>query len=127
MGAHNGSFLLFLPSLPAAATRKTLKQFVRQGLSDSGYRGLTLAMAVSRCSIIRVTDPTSGKSERHGIICIRPAKAAMDAMEVLQGRPLLGEPVQIRRYLQRSQAGSGDGNGVGERRRPDLKLEILDS
>jgi hypothetical protein len=125
----NNAFLLFLPALPAGATRHVLKQFVREGLSASGYRGLARAMAISRCSIIRVTDPASGTSELHGIVRVRPAKAAMDVMETLQGRTLLGEPMQVRRYLQRTQLGVAATLVClgAERRRSGLRLELIDS
>jgi hypothetical protein len=129
MGRNNGSFLLFLPALPTQATRKAVKAFVREGLSDVGYRGVTLATAVSRCALIRVTDPANGRSELHGIVRIRPAKLAMHAIDALQGRTMFGVPIQVRRYVQRSQLGFGSDERAlprSDRRRQGLKLELIE-
>jgi len=128
MTRKGASFLLFLPSLPESATRKDVKQFVRDGLAESGYHGLALFGAVTRCSILCVTDPVSGKSECHGLVQIRPAKAAMQAIEALNGKELLGSKVEVRRYHQRSGLPSALASAAQkERRRRELKLDLVET
>mgnify|MGYP001025961580 FL=1 len=128
MTRKGASFLLFLPSLPESATRKDVKQFVRDGLAESGYHGLALYSAVTSCTILCVTDPVSGKSECHGLVQIRPAKAAMQAIEALNGKELLGSKVEVRRYHQRSGLPSALASAAQkERRRRELKLDLVET
>lgn len=119
--------LIDLPSLPAGVTRKALRQFVRSGLSDAGFRGIALARAVPECSIIRITNTATGSSRLRGLVRIRPARAAMLAVRLLQGRELLGEAVYPQRHIHsRTFAGdSADSPGDENRRWDALKIELL--
>jgi hypothetical protein len=95
---RDDGLLIDLPALPAGVTRKALRDFLRAGLADAGYRGFALSRAIPECSILRVTNLTTGTSRLRGIVRIRPAKAGMAAMETLKGRLLLGAPVRLRRH-----------------------------
>jgi hypothetical protein len=95
---------------------------------------LAFKAVVSNCSILRITDPLTAASEYHGLIEIQPAKAAMRAIDELNGRELNGKKIEARRYYNRSllrdrlQHGSGmDGakGGRQERRRINLKIELV--
>ena len=106
---RNVGLLIDLPALPAGVTCKALREFVRAGLADAGYRGFALVRAVSECSIIRVTDLVTGESTLRGMVRVWPAKAAMTAIEILRGRPLLGQPVEVRRHVHAT-AFASDGS-----------------
>ena len=129
MGIRNSSLVLFLAGLPANATTDTVVKFVRQGLSDAGYRGIALAVAVPRCSLLRYTDPSSGTSELHAMVEIKPAKAALDALDRLRGREFLGERIEVRRYVNRARTGTrGDQREFRpDRRRKGLRIELVGS
>lgn len=128
MSGDSGPILLILPSLSPRTTQRELKQFVREGLSEAGYRGFALLMAVARCSILRLTDRTTGRSELHGMVQIRPAKTAFAAMNALQGKEFRGAKVEVRRYQPRSGNGFYDlpPETPKERRRGQLYIELLD-
>ena len=129
MSGDSGPILFILPSLSPRATQRELKQFVRQGLSEAGYRGFALLLAVSRCSILRLTDRTTGKSELHGLVQIRPAKTAFAAMNALQGKALRGARIEVRRYQPRSGNSFYDlpPGTPQERRRAQLYIELIDA
>lgn len=129
MSIQNSSLVLFLAALPANATTDTVVKFVRQGLSDAGYRGIALARAVPRCSLFRYTDPTSGTSELHAMVEIKPAKAALDAMGRLRGREFLGERIAVRRYVNRARTGTrrDERECRSDRRRQGLRIELIGS
>jgi hypothetical protein len=120
--------LIDLPRLPPGVTRRALKQFVRSGLSDAGFRGLALARAIPDCSIIRITNTATGRTRLQGLVRIRPAKAAMLALTALQGRELLGEAVHLRRHIHRTVfADDGAGQPGGAKRRRDaFRIELVD-
>jgi hypothetical protein len=129
MSGDSGPILLILPSLSPRTTQRELRQFVRQGLSEAGYRGFALLLAVSRCSILRLTDRTTGKSELHGLVQIRPAKTAFAAMNALQGKALRGTRIEVRRYQPRSGNSFYDlpPGTPQERRRAQLYIELIDA
>lgn len=128
MGTNKASLLLIMPSLPASVSCRAIKRLVRDGLADCGYGSLTRLFAVTRCTVLTVTDPSNGRREYHGLVQVRPAKAAMELVEVLRGKELGGSQISVRRYQQRSGSGSEDGSFTlgKERRRRDLKLDIFD-
>ena len=121
--------VLFLSAVPPGATRKELKQFVRQGLVEAGYRGFGLLLAISRCSIFRLTDPVTGKSECHALVQIKPASVALKAIPALNGKKLKGAKMAVRRYYQRGSIGYSYASPrcLQERRRAALFTELIDS
>jgi hypothetical protein len=88
-----------------------------------------LARAVPRCALFRYTDPTSGTSELHAMVEIKPAKAALDAMGRLRGREFLGERIEVRRYVNRASARTrrDEREYQSERRRQGLRIELIGS
>lgn len=129
MSGKNGCVLLILPSLPSHATRKELKKFVYQGMAEAGYRGFARSLAVSHCSILRLTDPATGNSESHGLVQIRPLKAAYEAIDAFKNKQFLGSKIEVRRYRQRSDDGYLGmlPPGSKERRRTRLSLDLVES
>ena len=127
MHRDNG-LLIDLPVLPAGITRKTLREFVRAGLADAGYHGVALSRAIPSCSIIRVTRLDTGKSQLKGLVRIWPAKAAMAAIDKLDGRLLLGRSMHVMRHLHSTEF-AHDGtvsSRQGGTRGGELKIELVD-
>lgn len=138
-----GSVLLFLRGLPHDLTCRELKSFVQAAVRDPNPRAFTVTAAVCDCSILRLTDRTTGISELHGLVEVQPAKAAIRAIEELNGRELKGVVIEVRRYHHRSllrerrqdQAPFANGNGgegsettdnrQQERRRRNLKIDLI--
>lgn len=114
--------VMTMPALPAGVTRKALKAFVRAGLADAGYRGLTLARAISECSIVRVTDAETGQSKLQGFVRITPAQAGMVAIEMLQGLDLLGQPMQVMRHIHGT--GFDHDGALGHRAEDEHRVEL---
>lgn len=134
MLGKRGSVMLFLSRLPHGVTRKELKAFVQSALHGDTRLPFARTTAVCNCSILRITDPTNGSSELHGLVEVQPAKAAMQAIEELNGKELKGTPIEVRRYHHRSPLRDRRTPGApvqeaekraGERRRKDLRIELI--
>ena len=128
--------MLFLRSLPEGMTCKELKSIIRTTIRRSIARPLWLATPVRDCSIFSITDPENGSREFHGLVEIQPAKLAAEAMEALRGRKIDGKPLEVRRYYSRSRLRdrrelaaeeAAGGNRKGDRRRHNLKIELISS
>jgi hypothetical protein len=106
------------PGGPAGGyPRKTLREFVRAGLADAGYHSVALSRAVPTCSIIRVTSLDTGKSQLQGLVRVWLAKAAMAAIDTLDGRLPLTELVRDGTFRSRQREDTRNG---------DLKIELVD-
>lgn len=136
MLGKRGSVMLFLRGLPQDLTCKELKTFVQGAVREPGIRPFALKTAVCNCSIVRITDPHSGVSELHGPVEVQPATVAVRAIEQLNGQELKGARVEVRRYHHRSllrdrrrevEASIGSDNRLRERRRKNLKIELLNA
>lgn len=143
MGGKNGSVMLFLRNLPPNVSRRDLKTFVVAGLRQAGVRGSPLLQMCANCSILRIFDPAQGTTEYHGLVEVQPARIAIQAIDILNGQALGGTPIEVRRYRQRSPwgqrrqrrpaQGGGEGSGavvaepLRERRRPNLKIDLVDA
>lgn len=142
MSGKFGSIMLFFRDLPPDVSRRDLRMFVSSGLRESGVRGNPLVQVCGNCSILRVFDPATRATEYHGFVEVKPARVAMMAIGILNGRPLRGTPVEVRRYRQRSPlnerraAGShlpsrGELELAGQirrdRRRPNLQIDLVET
>lgn len=138
MGGKTGSVALFLRNLPPNTSRRDLRAFVQNALREAGVRTLPLVGVCANASIMRITDLAAGTTEYHGLVEVRPARLAMLAIRVLNGRALHGCPIEVRRYRQRSpwgehrqrqQEASGSATVVAralvERRREHLKIDLV--
>ncbi|WP_295429455.1 RNA-binding protein [uncultured Thiodictyon sp.] len=138
MGGKTGSVVLFLRNLPPNTSRKDLREFVQGALREAGVRTLPFVSVCANASIMRIADLAAGTTEYHGLIEVRPARLAMLAIRVLNGRALHGCPIEVRRYRQRSpwgehrqrqQEASGSATVVArplvERRREHLKIDLV--
>ena len=136
MSGKTGAVCLFVRDLPSNLSRRDLKTFVTGRLKDAGIRGSLLLNVCSNCSILKITDPASGRQEFHGLVEIQPARIAVQAIEALNGALLGGNPMEVRRYRHRSPWGehrarrSENAGAVVEplveRRRPNLKIELVE-
>jgi hypothetical protein len=72
-----GSVMLFLRGLPQDLTSRELKSYVQAAVRDPNPRAFAFTTAVGKCSILRLTDRTTGASElRPGGV---PARHSSDA------------------------------------------------
>lgn len=139
MSGKSGSIVLFLRHLPCDVSRRELKEFVHVHLRRAGVRGTLLLQLCSHCSILRVTDLSRGSEEYHGLVEIQPAGLALQAIDILNGKHVCGKPIEVRRYRHRSPWGelrarrAGEESGTEdlppmiERRRQNLKIELVES
>jgi RNA recognition motif-containing protein len=102
MFGKRGSMMLFLRGLPEDVTQKELRAFVQEAVRPRHKRSFSLKAAVSNCTILRITDQTNGATEHHGLVEIHPAKAAIGAIETLNGKTLKGASIEVRRYHHRT-------------------------
>jgi hypothetical protein len=126
--------MLFLRGLPEDLTRREFKAFVQTAMKGLDSRTFSFKANVCSCAILRITDHTNGGVEHHGLVEIQPAKAAMRAIEELDGKHLKGARIEVRRYHHRSplrdrrgskkELGSPD-NRQKERRRGNVKIDLV--
>ena len=134
MLGKRGSVMLSLRRIPEGISRKELKAFIQNSVQQLGSRPFSLKAAVCNCSIVCISDSESGTREYHGLVEIQPAKAAMEAIQALDGKMLMGQRLEVRRYRQRTPLldhkegliGFALGNGEdAERRRRNLKIDLI--
>ncbi len=138
MNGKTGSVLLFLRNLPIDFSRHDLRDFVESELNQAGIRVTAFRNPCSNYSILRITERSSGVQEYHGLVEIRPARTAMRAIEILNGKLIGGKPVEVRRYRHRSPLNTTFGRAQGrvllkdgvptpmESRRRNIKIELLE-
>jgi len=140
MLGKRGTMVLCLGNLPADVTRNDLKGFVRDAVAQIiDGRRRRLNSYIKHCSILRLTDRSTGSVSHQGLVEIRPAKVALDVMDALEHRPFRGVQLQVRRYRhssvevfsQRPTASLCDLLGLDDRRasrRPEnFQLDLVDS
>lgn len=136
MLGKRGSVLLFLRGLPQDLSKKEFKGFVQAAVQETADRPRILKAAVGKCSILRITDPSNGAWELHGLVEVHPATAGMRAIERLNGQTLKGAQLEVRRYhprsLLRDRRRVDDGAADTEqrrqeRRRSNLKIELVNA
>jgi len=134
MLGKRGSMMLFLRGLPENLTRKELKAFVQESLKNRSNRSFASKAHVCACSILRLTDRTSGSVEHHGLVEVQPARAAMQAIKDLNGKVLNGARIDARRYHNRTALRDRRRNRIEhvqqdnrreERRRRDIKIDLV--
>lgn len=142
MRGKNGSVVIFLGDLPAQLTVNCLKAFVHDSIQADCPRGLRIGGSICDCTILRITDLNTGQVELRGLLEVRPALLAMQAIERLNGAQLLGQRITARRYRQRLPMRSpgtpadpvagvpeqpSAAAPIAERRRSTLKIELAES
>lgn len=98
MFGKTGSILLSIGNLPPQVSRKDLRSHVRSvihGLDDSGFR---FSPAICSCSILRLTNTTTGIVSHRGLVSIQPARLAFRVMALLEQKPLRGLNLEVSRY-----------------------------
>lgn len=139
MRGKHSTVVLFVQGLPADATSRELKSFVRMQLNATGFKARTVFSGpIGDCNVLRITDSETGAIEFHSLIEIRPAELAMRAIDSLNGADFRGCPLIIRRYHQRSAVAHPQGRMRGatiklnlndepqpERRRARDKIELI--
>lgn len=138
MNGKTGSVVLFLRNLPIDFSRRALREFVESELNQAGIRVTVFRNPCCNYSILRITDRSSGTQEYHGLVEIRPARRAMQAIRILNGKLVGGKPIEVRRYRHRSPLNTAFGMAQGrvlqedgipspmESRRRNIKIELLE-
>lgn len=139
MSGKSGTVALFLRNLPPNVNCKDLKSFVQRGLQTEGVVGLPLFNLCSNCRILRITDLATGTTQYHGLVEVKPARIAMQAIQVLSRREIRETAIEVRRYRHRSTWGEhwhrADELQIGtlvlrpltERRRANVKIDLVES
>lgn len=134
MLGKRGSMMVFLRGLPEGLKRKELKAFVQASVRSRDDHSFYLKAKVCNCAILRITDRSNGDVEHHGLVEVQPARAAIRAIDELNGTVLKGTRIQVRRYRHRSPLRDGGTNTFvqeqtdsrpQERRRSNLKIDLV--
>lgn len=133
---RHGAMLLFVKGFPITFTPPALRCHVLNTLRVQGI--LTWRQgSLGSCDIVRVLDRDTGTIEYYGLIEMRPAKLALQVIRQLNGVSLQGRTLEVHRYHHRSlrherrlavaltAAEIQPDRRQGERRRSDLRLELL--
>jgi hypothetical protein len=108
-------------------------------LQRAGVRGLPLFNLCSNCRILRITDQAAGTVEYHGLVEVQPARIALQAIQILNGKEIGRTPIEVRRYRHRSawgehqhrsdsfRGGALVARPLLERRRGNVKIELLEA
>jgi hypothetical protein len=97
-----GSLPLSIVNLPPQVSRKDLKAHVQGVIDELDNTRLRLTPAICTCSILRLTNPTTGAITHQGLISVQPAKLALRLIGALQNKPLRGRNLQVSRYRHSS-------------------------
>ncbi len=139
MRGKRSTVVLFVGGLSTDVSSRELKSFMAERLNAMGFRSRTVFSGlIGDCNIMRMTDPESGEIEFHGLIEIRPAGLAMQAIDILNGTLFKSGPLVVHRYRQRSplqqrQSAAHGANGdrqprwKKEERRKALKIDLVGS
>lgn len=80
---------IFLRALPVGTWDRDLKAFVQTIIAPPWYMPLRNRATIKSCKILKITDPNLGTVEFHGLLDLQPAKAALDAIDRLNGQSRL--------------------------------------
>lgn len=97
---------IFLRCHGQAMSRDTLLRFVRKGLRGPWYAGFRELGEIGSCLIVRVMDLSGRQIEYHGLVEVRPARLGWQVMQRLNGRRLMGQQVQARKWFDRTSQGA---------------------
>ncbi|NBC13422.1 MAG: hypothetical protein GVY09_08770 [Gammaproteobacteria bacterium] len=98
MFGKTGSILVSIGNLPPQVSRKDLKSHVRSVIDGLGDNSFRFSPAICSCSILRLTNTTTGVVFHRGLVSIQPARLAFRVMEALEQKPLRGLNLQVSRY-----------------------------
>jgi len=94
---------ILLRQIPKGATCKELGKFVGKGLRPSWmFFPLQCHSKLKRCEILQIFNPETKNAEYHGLVQIESGKAVLPLIKRLNGRKLMGKPVEVRKYIRRS-------------------------
>lgn len=85
-----------------ACDRAALMEFVRRALRGPWYTGFRRRGEMVDCRIVRVMDLAGRRAEYHGLIEVRPTRVAWCLVQHLDGQPLQGRVVQVRKWFERN-------------------------
>lgn len=104
---------IFIRCHGEAFSRGALTDFVSRALRGPWYTGFKRRGRVVDCQIVRVMDLNGRRTEYHGLVEVRPARIGWYLVQRLDGRPLRGRRVRVRKWFDRSSSGGVDRRKVG--------------
>jgi hypothetical protein len=98
MFGKSGSILLSIGNLPPQVSRKVLKAHVQRVIDALDGSSFRFTRAICSCSIVRLTNPTTGFVSHQGLVSVQPARLALRVIDALDGEPLRGVKLRVSRY-----------------------------
>lgn len=98
---------IFVRSTGGAFTRRQLIRFAYAGLRGPWYTLYRPEGEVRDCRILRITDASGRRVDFHGLLDVRPTAAAWALIQRLDSKMLAGNPVRVRKWFERVNAGAG--------------------
>lgn len=126
MTGKNGSVPLFISGLSENQGADEIKALFQKAIRRNFPK-----CDVCGCNLLRITDQELNRSEYHAMLCVQPAKAALWAIQAMDGYMLDGRHLRVRRYQTRNplrckaQTGAADPLLGQERRRERLKIDLV--
>ena len=127
---------IFIRNVPGSTSQHTLRRFAEQLISQRWYTPFAVKGRVVSCVVHKITDLDSGEIQYHGLLEIRPYKAAQLVIEKLNGAKFNGHRIEARQWHIRSyladrrdwfrenSSNASSERRIAERRRPNLMIEI---
>lgn len=133
MTGKRRTIMLFFQQLPHHVTQHDLRLFIVRALRSASLPLPLVGNPISHCEILRITDRQTGQVEHHGLVEIGPARIAIQAIEILNGRNFEGHIVAVHRYRHRGiwtgqvKDPREDPPSGQDRRRHNLMRDLLPS
>ncbi len=127
--------LVFVRMIPMAITCDDLYHFIHKGMGSFFTQLLGNKGTVTELSILRFTNQEAHSVQYHGLVDIDPVTSAQDAIKRLNQSRLIGVPVEVREFYDRSssrdrrkrqsaiESASFKDQRRGDRRCNQLKIE----
>ena len=93
---------LIVLNVPAHSTSRALLKFIREGLVSRFRIPFQEKPRILKCVVMKYTDRDTGKVEYHGLVSIKPDKAAQNVVRRLNQQKFNGRRIEIRKFHHRS-------------------------
>lgn len=93
---------ILIAHIPPGTERQDLMNHVTKAVKSPWLPFLQRNCTVSKCKMIRILDLDTGGIEYHALVDIYPERAAKKAIQRLNGKPLNGQQLAARRWVDRT-------------------------
>ncbi len=129
MAGKNGCISLFVSELSNQHSPGEIKSLFQKAI-----RQVFPECGILFCDLLQITDQDLKRSEYHAMLSVQPAKAALWAVQRLDGTLMDGRRIRVRRYQTRNPLRSASNGDTGEsypnskeRRRSRLMIDLVKS